>query len=255
MRQLAQWCLLSTAVCIVFIARPDPLRAQTTDTLFAGSPSLGTVPLATGTDTIRSFTEQEGVRTPSSTTILTIETSVDDGTEVYHVGSLHISDDTTVTLIVVRKSDFALMHHGVRAPDDSGAVTVAGDRISGWVALPSRPVLLFDLQTDHPVLPVDGPAPWIVRLLPLREDYSAAVPSFSMWTKSERWRTYKVAGSEFVENGGRTFECWKVDGGPLGPPGYISYLWVEKSSRRIVQGALLNPDGGREYWSHTSFVE
>ena len=76
-----------------------------------------------------------------------------------------------------------------------------------------------------------------------------------MWAKGERWRTYTVIGSESVESGARSLECWKVDAGPLGPPGYVAYTWVEKTSHRIVQSALLNPAGGREYHSYTHHAE
>ncbi len=248
---------ISTLLTVSLLSLPvfhSAADAQDPDTVFAGSPVLGGLLPPLGTDTIYSYVDADGKRSPLNVAILTISEGGEGADGYWRIVNDHVSlpgNDTTSTLIIFRKSDFSLVHHKVSAPGDSASVTVSGNRLTGWVVLPGEPPSLLDLELPHPVLPVDGPSPWFFSLLPLRDGYTAVVPRFSMWSGGEVWKTYSVVASEFVEAGEQTYACWKVDAGPLGPPGYTAFCWVDKSSRRVVQSALLNPDGGTEYWSYT----
>jgi hypothetical protein len=156
--------------------------------------------------------------------------------------------DTTVGSIVMRATDYALLHHRVKAANDSAAVTANAGHLTGWVALPNEPIQLIDQPLAHPVFPIEGQMPWLFPLLPLAQGYSAAIPHFSMWQRGEQWKTIAVVGSDLVEHGGRLRDCWRVDGGELFP-GYRITYWVEKSTRRIVEGVAKGADAGPEYWA------
>ncbi len=241
------------AVSAPLLLTASALKAQGVDTVRVGSPALRGVVLPTGTQVVESTLLDGGAHTSISTTTTTISRAQEEGDEVYRIHSVHTSadGDTTVGTIVVRASDLALLHHRVKAKQDSAAVASTGRHVTAWVVLPGEAVRLIDLELDHPVFPVDGPQPWLVGVLPLAEGYAAAIPRFSQWEGAEVWDQLSVVGSERVEVNGTTVECWKVDMGPLGPPGYRSMAWVDKFSGRVVQGVLSGEPGQPEYWAVT----
>jgi hypothetical protein len=122
--------------------------------------------------------------------------------------------------------------------------------LTGWVVLPNQPLILLDRSLDHPVFGVEGQVPWLLPLLPLAAGYRAQVPHFSQWNGGEEWDTVTVVGSERVMLGSQSFDCWKVDTGPLGPPGYRMYRWIEKTSRRVVQSVLRGGASEPQYWAY-----
>jgi hypothetical protein len=226
-------------------------RSQAIDTVRVGSPSVAGATLAEGTRLFESHRLAAGERSPISTTEVTISREPSSAGELYRIHSVHASadGDTTVGTILVRADDFALVHHRVKAAEDSAAVSSTGGHLTGWVVLPGQPTRLIDLALDHPVFPVDGPQPWLVGLLPLRDGYAAAIPRFSQWDGGEVWKEVRVLGSETVEVDGAPTECWTVDMGPLGPPGYRAMAWVDKATGGVVQGALRGEPGQPEYWA------
>ncbi len=226
------------------------LHAQRVDTIRVGSPALQGARLEVGTFAIESFRRQDGIDTPTSTTTQQITRTRQGGKEVYVIQTTHwsIDGDTTVGTLVMRAADYALLHHRVKASGDSAAVTVNTGHLSGWVALPNEPPMLIDQPVVHPVFPIEGQMPWLFPLLPLREGYSAAVPHFSMWQGGEQWQTITVVGSDHIEQGGHRRDCWRVDGGELFP-GYRITYWVEKRTRRILEGVARGEEPGPEYWA------
>lgn len=239
-------------ISVVMIATTaGQARSQDVDTVRVGSASLAGASLAEGTTRFESYRLEAGERSPISTTDVAISREPSGAGDVYRIHSVHASagGDTTVGTIVVRADDFALIHHRVKAAKDSAAVSSTGDHLTGWVVLPGQPTLLIDVALDHPVFPVDGPQPWLVGLLPLRNEYAAAIPRFSQWNGGEVWKEVTVLGSETVEVDGAPVECWTVDMGPLGPPGYRATAWVDKANGQVVQGVLRGEAGQTEYWA------
>ncbi|HSM16341.1 MAG TPA: hypothetical protein VK845_04995 [Gemmatimonadales bacterium] len=232
------------------VVTPAGLGAQEIDTVRVGSRALQGVQLKPGSIVMGSFTRNHGVETPTSTTTQHV-TSGSRGTEkVYLIETVHASgdDDTTRSVIVVRTSDLSLMHHRVKAAHDSAAVTATSHYLTGWVVLPDEPVSVLDQQLDHPVFPIEGQVPWLFPLLPLAEGYAATIPHYSEWAGGEQWSTIRVLSSEMVRSGTESFECWKIDGGELFP-GYRVTYWVDKRTRKIVQGVARGSGAGPEYWS------
>lgn len=234
-----------------FVFTPRQARGQDIDTIRVGSPSLAGAMLPEGTTVFESHSLVASEPTPISTTEVMISRQRSNQDDVYTIHSVHASTagDTTVGTIVVRASDFSLLHHRVKADTDSAAVTSNGNHITGWVVLPGQPTRLIDLELDHPVFPVDGPQPWLVGLLPLREGYSAVIPRFSQWSGEEVWKEVRVLGSERVETPAGAADCWVVDMGSLGPPGYRATGWVDKISGLVVRGVLRGQQGQPEYWA------
>ena len=226
------------------------LAAQHVDTIRVGSSALRDATLHAGTYTIESFQRVDGRDTPISTTTQAITRGREGDFDAYTIHTTHMAaaGDTTIGVIVARATDFALLHHRVKAGQDSAAVAVTAGYATGWVVLPGEPTRLIDQRLQQPVFPIEGQIPWLFPLLPLAEGYTAAVPHYSEWEEREHWTTIQVVGSERLARDGHVFDCWKVDGGELFP-GFRVVYWVEKSTRRVVEGVARGPEAGPEFWS------
>jgi hypothetical protein len=230
-----------------------PRVAGAQDTLRVGSVALAGATPPLGTWSYASYKLQDGMQTPINRSRLTIREDMSDDVPVYEVTILHWAagrDDSTLTRILVRRSDWALLRHKVRATRDSSVVSYSHGTLTGWVVLPDKPVAVIDRPTAHPVLPVDGPAPWFLGALPLAPGFQADVARYSMWADKEVVEEIHVVGSETLHVHGKEYDCWKVDNGPFAMPGYRMLRWVDKTSRRVVQAVLRGGPDQPEYWSY-----
>lgn len=246
----------SLAALLATAALPAGGVSQVVDTVRVGSASLTGARPEPGTARIESFVRSDGTDTPTSTTTQRVGSDTRGGVEVFVIETEHASPDgeTTRSTIVVRASDFALLRHRVKADADSAAVTSNGAALTGWVVLPGEPVSLLDRTLDRPVFPVEGQLPWLFPLLPLVEEYAAAIPHFSQWAGVEEWTTIRVLGTEPIAYEGEDRDCWVVDGGELFPGHRVTY-WVDRENRRILQGVARGETGGPEYWSRLTDFE
>ncbi|HEX9582209.1 MAG TPA: hypothetical protein VF970_13990 [Gemmatimonadales bacterium] len=237
----ASWWFLLAAL-------PATSGAQQVDTVRVGSQLVQPSLLAPGTYVHESFRVDGPNRTSVSRTTQTVEA----GREAFVIRTMHAaSSGTSQSVTVVRRSDLAMVHHAVRAPRDSTDVTMSGEYLTGWTVLPNTPTRLMGLRLDHPVFPIEGQIPWLMGLLPLKDGYRAAVPHFSEWDAREVWDLLEVQGSETIQVGDAAFDCWKVDAGGFGMPGYRMTRWIDRATRRVVQSALRGAAGQTEYWSWT----
>lgn len=229
------------------------VAAQQVDTVRVGSLAFSGVSLQTGMYSMESFRRADGQDTPISTTSQAISRDRQGDLDMYTIHTTHVSaeGDTTIGVIVARAHDYALLHHRVKAENDSAAIAVSAKYVTGWVVLPDEPIELIDQQLNGSVFPIEGQIPWLFPLLPLADGYSAAVPHYSQWAGGEEWSMIRVVGSERVILNGHERDCWKVDGGELFP-GYGVTYWVEKGSRRVVQGVARGVEPGPEFWSKLS---
>lgn len=222
------------------------------DTLRVGDLILEEVNLPLGTVSFESFKIHQGKRTPVNKSVLTIRQIIEEGVPAYEVSIVHRAagrNDSAVTTIFARWNDLALLRHKVNAIHDSAAVLYSHGFLSGWVVLPEKPVLLIDRKIPQPVFPVDGPVPWLLGSLPLKQNFHVILPRYSMWQDREIFEEVHVLGSESLHRHGKTFECWKVDNGPFAIPGYRAFRWVDKRSKRVVQTVLRGKENEPEYWT------
>jgi hypothetical protein len=227
------------------------LEAQGVDTIRVGNPAIAGSLMPLTTDTVDDYVLTGGHRQRTGTTIRSIVMHQDPGDRTYEIRTTSTGGgDTTLSTMVVRVHDLSLVFHRVKARSDSAAVTVSRDHLTGWVVLPNQPPVLLDRMLEHPVFGVEGQVPWLFPLLPLATGFRAVVTHFSQWSGTENWSAVAVVASERVTIAGQSFDCWEVDMGPLGPPGYRMYRWVEKQSRRVIQSVLRGTGTGPEYWSY-----
>jgi len=235
---------------LVLLLTVGRLGAQGVDTIRVGNPTIAGSLMPLTTDTVDDYVLAGGQRQLTGTTIRSIVMHQERGDRVYEIRTTSSgAGDTTFSTMVVRVQDLSLIFHRVKAQHDSAAVTVSRDHLTGWVVLPNQPPVLLDRTMDHPVFGVEGQIPWLFPLLPLTAGYRAVVTHFSQWSGAESFSTVAVVASERVTVGRRSFDCWEVDTGFLGPPGYRMYRWVDKQSRRVIQSVLRGAGTGPEYWS------
>lgn len=222
------------------------------DTLRPGSLILEEASLPLGTVSFESFKIHQDQRTLINKSVLTIRQVIEEGVPAYEVTIVHRAagrGDSALTTIVARRHDLALLRHKVNASHDSASALYSYGFLSGWVVLPDKPVQLIDRKIPHPVFPVDGPVPWLLGSLPLKENFRATISRYSMWQDREFFEEIHVLGSETLKRNGKTIECWKVDNGPFAIPGYRAFRWVDKQTKRIVQTVLRGKDDQPEYWT------
>lgn len=120
------------------------------------------------------------------------------------------------------------------APFGRGEVTVDGTNVSGTYASGEMTPLPFDIDlTETPFDPVA--VPLVARSLPLREGYTAVVPTFSP-IQRVRETTLTVVGEEEVMTGdGEATMAWVIeeDG-----PGRDRRFYVDGATRDLVQITL-----------------
>jgi hypothetical protein len=254
-RAVVSSCRCPLVLVIGLFAVAGGLGAQQVDTVRVGSRALEGATLIAGSYTLASFERTDDRETRISATTQSVTHDRHGDLNVYRIHTTHVTEsgDTTVASIVVSGVDFALVHHRVKASRDSTAVTAGMRHLTGWVVLPDEPIQLIDQRLTRPVFPVEGQIPWLFPLLPLAEGYAAAIPHYSQWERGEEWKTIRVIGSERLERNGRGRDCWKVDGGELFP-GYRVTYWVDKDTRRVVEGVARGAEGEPEYWSRASWT-
>ncbi len=235
----------------VLLGGPNLASAQSADVVRPGSPALRGKAPAVGSDTTDDFVLEGGARRPGGGTIRSIGRVSLRGEPAYVIDTRTwgAGGDTTVTSMTIRGTDLSLLSQRLHARTDSASLIVVQDRLTAWSVLPGASPVLLDLTLDHPVFGIESQLPWLLPLLPFHEGYRAAVPHFSPWTGGEKWDSITVVGSEPVTVNGRTFDCWKLDTGHVGPPGYRMYRWVDQRTRRILQSVLRGAAPGTEYWS------
>jgi predicted enzyme related to lactoylglutathione lyase len=227
--------ILAAALMVLGAPGVSPFAGEI-DTVRVGSPSLDLSKIPIGTEIMESWRLEDGERVAHTTTRQTIRRETRDGEEVFVVRTVHASgpEDTTIGTIVARARDLALLHHKVKGPEDSAAVSVTSGHLTGWVVLPGQPSRFLDQALERPVFPIEGQMPWILKLLPYEEGYAAVIPHFNEWRGGEVWRTIRVLGSETIEHEGRSVDCWRVDRGELWP-GHRAILWVEKPTHCVLR--------------------
>jgi hypothetical protein len=225
---------------------------QTQEVVRVGSAALRGVRLPLSSDTVDNYVVNGETRELTGTTVRSIIARTSAQELVYEIRTLHwgVQGDTGSSTMVVRADDLSLVFHRVKAARDSAAVSASRIHVTAWVVLPNQPVRLFDRALEAPVFGVEGQIPWLFPHLPLAPGYTAIVPHFSQWEGREVADTVRVSGGERVTIGSRTFDCWKVDLGPLGPSGYRMTRWIETRTKRVIQSALRGTTSGPEYWSY-----
>ena len=241
--------ILPGIICAFALLNVAP--AQRMDTIRVGSRALNATGFLLGTDTVDGFELSGGKRKATNTTIRSITLEQYANEHVYLMRAIDWTPagDSTWSSTIMRVSDFSLVHHKVKGSHDSAAVTTTSSQLTAWVVLPPKPIVLLDLVLERPVFPLGGQVPWLLTMLPLAPGYQAVVPEFSEWDGREVWKHVDVLDVEKITVHNKTYECWKVDTGPIGPPGYHMYRWIDKASRRIIQSVLRGGMTGTEYWS------
>ncbi len=228
-----------------------PLVAQQPALIRPGDRDLLRARMPLGADTIDNYVLEFGRERLAGSTVRVISLVTEGQDRHYEIRTAHwqTDRDTSHSVMAVRVRDLSLVFHRVKGPRDSAAVTVAAGHLTGWVVLPDRPILLLDRRLERPVFGVEGQVPWLLPLLPLAPGYRAVVPHFSQWAGVESADTVAVIGREPVVIGDRTFDCWHLDAGPLGPPGYRAHLWIDAATRRVVQAAVRSDRPATEWRS------
>ena len=195
------------------------------------------------TDSRIEYRETKGVRRINARNTLTIRKVKIKGVLYYEINTKNISeaDPANITEVnaLIDYDDLHIISMSLQAKTDSGRVEYRHHRFTGWSQLPQQERKLIDHAFQGSAVMTDAGTPWLPGLITMTGNKKFAIPSFALFSNTVKWRVYTLEGTENIILHNTSFDCWKVNAGPVGPPGYTSYHWYEKSTGRFIKSELV----------------
>ena len=195
-----------------------------------------------GSDTLVTFKVKDGVRSKISDNIITIAASQDN--KFYKITTQNIptgNDNVTTVHALIDFDDLHLIQIKLEAKTDSGYAEFRDRHVTGWSRLPKENLKTIDFQSNDEPFLNDGNTPWFAGLFPMEKNKIVVVPEFVLFTNTIKYVEYTAIKQETIETEYGGFECWKLNAGHVGPPGYTSYHWYEKNTGRLIRYELSKP--------------
>jgi hypothetical protein len=195
-----------------------------------------------GTDTLVEYREAKGQRTINAKNIRTILKVVINNKKYYKVTTLNIpatTENKTTVIALLDYNDLHIIKMQLNAKTDSGYVEFSNKRFTGWSQMPKEERKMIDLEYDgFPLVTANAGIQWIVGLLPMKENKKFALSHFALFANIVKWKSYTVLNKETLLIDNRPYVCWKINAGPIGPPGFESYQWFEIKTGRLIKTEL-----------------
>lgn len=219
----------------------DPTTFKT-DSIFSLAGKFKRSRISLGTDTLFEFKETDGKRNLNAKNIRTIEKVRINNNKYYKVTTQNIpanSNNITIVSALLDYTDLHILTMQLAAKTDSGFIEFKQHRFSGWSQLPNEERKIIDLPYKGYPLLADAGTPWVAGLLFLKENRKIVIPYFALFANVVRWKTYIMLGNETITINEKKYVCRKVNAGPVGPPGYISYQWYEHKTGKLIKSELI----------------
>ncbi|MFZ1687753.1 MAG: LpqB family beta-propeller domain-containing protein [Flavobacteriales bacterium] len=213
-------------LCLSFIV-PPCISAQVVDTIMPGSARAAALNISWVSDSVVNFSNDATV--PSAFILRgTHWTSVGEEAGLEHVSLWkHASNGTySEETMVLRMPDLMPVFARTRANTDSAFLEWKDGHMVGYAAPGKGERNAWDLPLDDPHF--IGGIDLLMNALPLAAGYVAVLPTVNRWTGTTEWTRIAVTGSEKLERGGRSWDCWVVE--PT-PGGTVKKYWISKELR------------------------
>ncbi|MEN8247707.1 MAG: hypothetical protein ABFS32_02145 [Bacteroidota bacterium] len=225
--------ILSMALAISF-ANAQVLPA---DTIFSFQDAINNGKLKLGTDTLVSYIESEAIRDKISDNVRTIEFN-NNQYKITTYNKAAGSEDITKVEAILDGKDLHILRFYLKSKNDSAFAQYKNAMIKGWLQIPQQEKKNISYAFEGNTFLSDGNTPWLIGLLELKENQTIVIPVFHLFSNSLRWKTYEVLGEEAITINDISFSCWKVDAGPLGPPGFNAFHWYTKNTGKLLRVVL-----------------
>lgn len=244
--------LLITLLSVVLAISVSNAQTTDTDTIFTFQDVIGKI--KTGTDTLVSFIESDGVKDKISENVR----KIDFANNQYKITTYNIpagNDDFTKVEAILDAGDLHILSFYLKAKNDSALAKYNKGQIRGWLQIPRKEKMLINYTYDGNTFLSDGNTPWLIGLLDLKENSTIVIPVFHLFSNSLRWKSYTVLGEESITIKDITFNCWKVDAGPQGPPGFNAFHWYDKPSGQLLRVELSKDGESARYVSELENIQ
>lgn len=239
---------LVTLWLIVLFTSIAEAQVVTLDTIFTFKGIVNDGKIKTGTDTLVSFIESEGIKDKISENIRTIEL-VNNQYRITTYNFLSSSEEVTKVEAFLDAEDLHIQSFYLKTKNDSASARYKNGQIRGWLKIPQQDKRIINFTYQGNTFLSDGNTPWLIGLLELQQNQTIIIPVFHLFSNSLHWRSYTVLGEEPVILQGNSYTCWKVDAGPQGPPGFNAFHWYDKNSGQLLRVELAKEGENAKYVS------
>jgi hypothetical protein len=188
------------------------------------------------------YKEVKGVRTKNAENKRTIEKIIFSNLNYYRVTTVNIpanSENITTVIALLNYTDLHIIKMQLNASTDSGYVEYSNKHFTGWSQMPKEERKNIDIIYDgFPLVTSDAGIQWIAGLVTMKKNKKFTLPHFVLFANTVKWKSYVVLQKEKITIANGEFRCWKVNAGPMGPPGFISYQWFERKTGRLIKTEL-----------------
>ena len=164
------------------------------------------------------------------------------GNQFYKIKTINFpyrdTADITITETLIEIQNLDIYSVKLTAKKDSAFLQHLSEHISGWSQLPGEERKEFDVVHHGTLYMDDANTPWIPGLLNFNNKDSVILPYFSIFNNTVKLKTYTLVSVDTINYLNRKFICRKLNCGPQGPPGYISYQWYDLNSGILIRSEL-----------------
>ena len=174
----------------------------------------------------------------------TISKETVSGNQFYRIKTINFpfkdTSDITIaeTLIEIQNLDIYTVK--LTSKKASAFLQHFNEHMTGWPQLPGEEKKEFDIIHHGTVYMDDANTPWIPGLLNFNHKDSVILPYFSIFKNTVKLKTYTLVSVDTINFLNKKFICRKLNCGPQGPPGYISYQWYDLNSGFLIRSELKN---------------
>ena len=205
------------------------------------------------TNTLIEYKEIKGVKTKNAENERTIEKIKINNVKYYKVTTINRpvqSENITTVIALLDYGDLHIIQMQLNAKSDSGFVEFSNNQFIGWSQLPKEERKKIDMAyVGFPLVTSDAGINWIAGIIATKKDKKFALSHFALFANTVKWKIFHVLLKEKVRIESKLFNCWKVNAGPMGPPGFVSYLWFETKTGRLIKTELSKEGGETKFVS------
>jgi len=214
------------------------------DTIYASSnlkkPSLGSW-------SYTDYLEKDEISNAYAKEVIAVKLEKATGLYEVLIGNYTTNETQSITKIYLKNDNLQTVSLFLKATCDSAAINWVNDRLVGWAHYPPKEPFLFNEVSNFKPFTQSGNVPWYLGVIRYENMETFILPIFNTFTGSYKWSQYMVLGKERITAMNKEFDCWKIDAGRVGPPGYNKTVWIDSKSGLIIKSELIKDSSSPKY--------
>lgn len=218
------------------------LRAQTNNSELIISDNFDRKNIRIGTFSYKDYRITLNEKKLMSYNSRTISKEKISGKQFYKIKTINFpykdTTDITITETLINIPGLDIYTVKLSSKKDSAFLKHFDEHIKGWSQLPGEERKEFDMVYHGHLYMEDANTPWIPGLLNFNIKDSIILPYFSIFNNTLKLKTYTLVSVDTINYLNKDFICRKINCGPKGPPGYISYQWYDLNTGILIRSEL-----------------